>query len=107
MKIKWLGLLLGSLVLFGSSWAEDREDAADRRDPPVVREGDRREGGDRPPPRDVRREGDRREDGDRGVRPDSMIDGLRRELGRMREQNAALRRHLQLLEQRLSKLEKK
>tara|TARA_Y100000588_G_C14040502_1_gene832627 strand:- start:761 stop:871 length:111 start_codon:yes stop_codon:yes gene_type:complete len=36
-----------------------------------------------------------------------MIEGLRRELGRVNQQNAEMRRMLQLLEQRLSRLEKK
>ncbi len=36
-----------------------------------------------------------------------MIDGLRRELGQVHEQNAELKYLLQLLEKRISKLEKK
>jgi len=35
-----------------------------------------------------------------------MIDALRKELGRVHQENAEMRRHLQLLQQRLSKLEK-
>ena len=146
MKITLLGLLLGSVMMIGVAWAEDREGDGARKDRPPPREGDgnrpdlrddRGEGGDRnrPPPRDVRREGDRRGDGDRPPhvrlhdreggdrvgrpdgggqqaqqelqRRDAMIEGLRRELGRVNQQNVEMRRMLQLLEQRLSKLEKK
>ncbi len=40
MKMKLLGLLLGSLITFGAAWAEDRKGDDVRKDPPP-REGGR------------------------------------------------------------------
>ena len=81
MKMKLLGLLLGSLITFGAAWAEDpKEDA--RKDPPPPREGDRdgnrRVDRDRPPPRDLRREGDREGDRPDFRRPPHDREGDRR-----------------------------
>lgn len=123
MKTKLLVLLLVNLMASGVLCADDRKGGDDREGDrlDVRRDGDRRGEGDRP---DFRRPPHDREGGDRGgprsdgggsdehawqelQRRDAMIEDLRQQLGRVNQQNAEMIRLLQLLEQRLSKLEQK
>ena len=74
--------------------------------PPNDREGG---AGGRPPREGFRPDGAGGNDRARQEfqRREDMFDGLRKELGRVHQENAELKRRLQLLEQRLSQLEKR
>ena len=89
MKTKLLLLLLGNLMVSGVLFADDRKGSDDRDRGGLRPDG---AGNDKRALHELRRA--------------AMIEDWQQQLGRINQQNTEMRRLLQLLEQRLSKLEK-
>ena len=103
MKTKLLLLLLGNLMASGVLFADDRKGSDDREGgrPDFRRPPHNPEGGDRGGPRPDGAGNDERALQEL-QRRDAMIENWQQQLGRINQQNAEMRRLLQLFERRLS-----